>query len=128
MKNKFIKIFVFLLPLTTSLSSCSDFRKAVGKEKVIPDEFSVAFTPSLTVPPGYKIDPEVLKKIDAHDPGGQYSINYMYGTTGIGYNTDKVDEDEVTSWSVLFDPAIASKYEDCGIATVSYTHLRAHET
>ena len=40
----------------------------------------------------------------------------MYGTTGIGYNTDKVDEDEVTSWSVLFDPAIASKYEDCGIA------------
>ena len=59
---------------------------------------------------------EVLSKIDAHDPGGQYSVNYMYGTTGIGYNTDKVDEDEVTSWSVLFDPAIASKYEDCGIA------------
>ena len=62
------------------------------------------------------LDPEVLSKIDAHDPGGQYSVNYMYGTTGIGYNTDKVDEDEVTSWSVLFDPAIASKYEDCGIA------------
>ena len=38
------------------------------------------------------LDPEVLSKIDAHDPGGQYSVNYMYGTTGIGYNTDKVDE------------------------------------
>ena len=44
MKNKFVKIFVFLLPLGM-LSNCSDFRKAVGKEKVIPDEFSVAVTP-----------------------------------------------------------------------------------
>ena len=61
MKNKFLRIFVILLPITISLSSCSDFRKAVGKEKVIPDEFSVALTPSLIVPPGYKIDPEVLK-------------------------------------------------------------------
>ena len=62
MKNKFLSIFVFLLPITMSLSSCSDFRKAVGKEKVIPDEFSVALTPSLIVPPGYKIDSEVLEK------------------------------------------------------------------
>jgi hypothetical protein len=61
MKNKFLRIFVFLLPITMLLSSCSDFRKAVGKEKVIPDEFSVALTPSLIVPPGFKIDPEVLK-------------------------------------------------------------------
>ena len=61
MKNKFLRIFAFVLPITMSLSSCSDFRKAVGKEKVIPDEFSVALTPSLIVPPGFKIDPEVLK-------------------------------------------------------------------
>jgi putrescine transport system substrate-binding protein len=62
------------------------------------------------------LDPEVLKKIEAHDPGGQYSINYMYGTTGVGYNVDKIGEDEVSSWSVLFDPAIAAKYADCGIS------------
>ena len=62
MKNKFFIIFVFLLPTIMSLSSCSDFRKAVGKEKVIPDEYSVVLTPSLIVPPGYKIDPEVFKK------------------------------------------------------------------
>lgn len=62
------------------------------------------------------LDPEVLKKIEAHDPGGQYSINYMYGTTGVGYNVDKIDEDEVSSWSVLFDPAIAAQYADCGIS------------
>ena len=48
MKNKFFIISVFLLPTIMSLSSCSDFRKAVGKEKVIPDEYSVvSTTPSL---------------------------------------------------------------------------------
>ena len=60
MKNKFLKIFVFLLPIWM-LSSCSDFRKIVGKEKVIPDEFSVAVTPSLLIPPGYKIDSKAFK-------------------------------------------------------------------
>ena len=62
------------------------------------------------------LDPLVLKKIDAHDPGGVYSVNYMYGTTGIGYNVDKVDEEEIESWDVLFNPDIISKYKDCGIS------------
>ena len=61
MKNKFFIMFFSVLPFLV-LSSCSDFRKAVGKEKVIPDEFSIAVTPSLLIPPGYKIDPETLKK------------------------------------------------------------------
>ena len=74
MKNKFLKIFVFLLPITISLSSCSDFRKAVGKEKVIPDEFSVALTPSLVVPPGYKIDPEVLKNNDIGEDKDDFNL------------------------------------------------------
>ncbi len=74
MKNKFLKIFVFLLPITMTLSNCSDFRKAVGKEKVIPDEFSVALTPSLIVPPGYKIDPEVLKNNDLEESKNDFNL------------------------------------------------------
>ena len=74
MKNKFLKIFVFLLPITMTLSSCSDFRKAIGKEKVIPDEFSVALTPSLIVPPGYKIDPEVLKNNDLEETKNDFNL------------------------------------------------------
>ena len=74
MKNKFLKIFVFLLPITITLSSCSDFRKAVGKEKVIPDEFSVALTPSLIVPPGYKIDAEVLKNNDLEGTKNDFNL------------------------------------------------------
>jgi putrescine transport system substrate-binding protein len=68
------------------------------------------------IPNLVNLDPSVLKKIDAHDPGGLYSVNYMYGTTGLGYNVNKVDEDEVESWDILFNPNIASKYEDCGIS------------
>ena len=74
MKNKFLLIFVFLIPLGM-LSSCSDFRKAVGKEKVIPDEFSVAVTPSLLIPPGYKIDPQVLKNNDLEKTNNNFNLN-----------------------------------------------------
>jgi hypothetical protein len=75
MKNKFFKIFVFLMPLWMSLSSCSDFRKAVGKEKVIPDEFSVAIMPSLIVPPGYNIDPDLFKNNDISKAENDFNLS-----------------------------------------------------
>ena len=47
--------------------------------------------------------------------GGTLNVGQnVYFHSGGSYR--RIDEDEVTSWSVLFDPAIASKYEDCGIA------------
>src|SRR5690606_13070902 len=52
-------------------------------------------------------------------PGNEYSINYMWGTTGIGYNVQKVQEilgdDGITSWNALFDPEIVSRFADCGV-------------
>lgn len=36
------------------------------------------------------------------DPGNQYSVPYLWGTTGIGYNKTKV-EGEITSWKQLFE-------------------------
>lgn len=75
MKSKFLKISVCFLPLIISVSSCSDFRKAVGKEKIIPDEFSVMSTPSLLVPPGYNIDPEVFKKRNSIDSEKDFSLS-----------------------------------------------------
>ncbi len=54
-----------------------------------------------------------------YDPENSFSVNYMWGTTGIGYNVGKVKEilgqDAVTSWNVIFDPAIIAKFKDCGI-------------
>ena len=75
MKNKFFKIFVFLIPLGMSLSSCSDFRKAVGKEKVIPDEFAVAMTPSLIVPPGYNIDTDIFNNNGATKAENDFNLS-----------------------------------------------------
>ena len=75
MKSKFIKISVCFLPLIMSVSSCSDFRKAVGKEKVIPDEYSVMTVPSLLVPPGYNIDPEVFKNKNSIEPKKDFSLS-----------------------------------------------------
>ena len=93
MKNKFFIIFVFLLPAIISLSSCSDFRKAVGKEKVIPDEYSVVLTPSLIIPPGYKIDPEAFKKNSLIEEKNDFNL-----TEKIKIN----DSNDVTSFEGLF--------------------------
>ena len=64
------------------------------------------------------LDPSVLQKTDAHDPGGDYSVNYMYGTTGIGYNVAAVEErgGDVESWDIIFNPSEIAKYADCGVA------------
>ena len=41
------------------------------------------------------------------DPRNEYSVPYLWGTTGIGYRKDKVP-DPVNSWAIMFDP----KYKD----------------
>ncbi|GAB4352872.1 MAG: polyamine ABC transporter substrate-binding protein [Kiloniellaceae bacterium] len=61
----------------------------------------------------------VEKRTAKYDPGNDYSINYMWGTTGIGYNEEKITERmadaPVNSWRMLFDPEVVSKFADCGI-------------
>ncbi len=61
----------------------------------------------------------VTRQTDAVDPGGLYSINYMWGTTGIGYDVDAVKArlgtDTIDSWGVIFDPAQIAKLADCGV-------------
>ena len=93
MKIKFLLTFVFLIPMGM-LSSCSDFRKAVGQEKVIPDEFSVAVTPSLLIPPGYEIDPQVFKNNDLEKTNDNFNLNE---------EIDIKDKKEASSFSELFD-------------------------
>jgi putrescine transport system substrate-binding protein len=63
--------------------------------------------------------PLIMKRLEAYDPGNEYAVDYMWGTTGLGYNEEKVNEripDAPTdSWALLFDPQYASKLADCGI-------------
>src|SRR6056297_1600690 len=55
-----------------------------------------------------------------YDPGNEYSINYMWGTTGIGVNTAKVaevlgEDAPMDSLSLIFDPANMEKLAECGV-------------
>src|SRR5271167_2235249 len=36
--------------------------------------------------------PEIANRLASYDPGNQYAVNYMWGTTGIGYNVKAVRE------------------------------------
>lgn len=63
--------------------------------------------------------PEIMARVEKFDPGNEHAINYMWGTTGFGYNVDKIKaimpDAPVDSWDMIFDPDIASKFADCGI-------------
>jgi len=52
------------------------------------------------------VDPNFLNQ--RFDPGNQYSIPYLWGTTGLGYNK-KVITDPVDSWDILFDPKYSGR-------------------
>ncbi|WP_417675679.1 polyamine ABC transporter substrate-binding protein [Roseibium sp.] len=63
---------------------------------------------------------EIEERVQKYDPGNDYSINYMWGTTGIGYNVDKVkaalgDDAPVDSMAIVFDPKNMEKLKDCGV-------------
>ena len=63
--------------------------------------------------------PEVTKRLAIYDPGNAHAVNYMWGTTGIGYNVDKVKERlgdiPMNTWDIVFKPEILSKLKDCGV-------------
>lgn len=61
----------------------------------------------------------IMERTAKYDPGNEYAVDYMWGTTGIGYNVDKMKEilgtDEKPNWDVIFKPELAAKFKDCGI-------------
>ena len=54
------------------------------------------------------IDPLYLKQAEEFDQGNKYAIPYCWGTVGIIYNKTMVEE-EITSWSALFDEKYAGE-------------------
>jgi putrescine transport system substrate-binding protein len=68
-----------------------------------------------------QIDPDILKKLSANDPGNRYAVPYLWGTTGIGYDVDKVEaalgkNAPVDSWDLIFKVENISKLKNCGVA------------
>lgn len=67
------------------------------------------------------LDPKILAALEEVDPGNRHILPYMWGTTGIGYNVDRVravagGDAPVESWALLFDPAIVARLGACGIS------------
>ncbi|MHA6160713.1 polyamine ABC transporter substrate-binding protein [Pseudomonas sichuanensis] len=67
------------------------------------------------------LDPKLMKLLEASDPGNRHAIPYMWVTTGIGYNVDKIkaifgSTDVTDSWQLLFNPDNIKKLSACGVA------------
>jgi putrescine transport system substrate-binding protein len=72
--------------------------------------------------PNYKnLDPDLMKKLEQHDPGNKYAIPYLWATTGIGYNVEKVKaalgkDAPVNSWDLVLKPENLEKLKSCGVS------------
>ncbi|MCY4324424.1 MAG: polyamine ABC transporter substrate-binding protein [Betaproteobacteria bacterium] len=67
------------------------------------------------------LDPELMARMTRFDPDNAYSVIYMWGTNGLGYNAEMISERlgedaPVDSWRLLLDPKVVSKLADCGVA------------
>ena len=65
------------------------------------------------------LDPLLLKQMSEVDPGNAFVVPYMWWTNGISYDVDKVKarmpDAPVDSLKLVFDPAVLSKFQDCGV-------------
>jgi len=55
----------------------------------------------------------------AYDPGNAHAVPYLHSINGFAYNVDMVKarmpNAPVDSLDMLFDPAVVSKFADCGV-------------
>lgn len=71
--------------------------------------------------PNWKnLDPAILKIVEGFDPGNTYGAPYMWGSVGITYNIDMVQERlpgvDLNSLDVLMKPENIAKLADCGVS------------
>ena len=68
------------------------------------------------------LDPAVQRSVGQYDPGNQYGADYMWITSGLGYNVQAVrarlPDAPADSWRLLYDPTVVSKLKDCGVTVL----------
>jgi len=68
----------------------------------------------------HHIDSRILRKITTNYGEEISGVPYMWGTTGFTYNRDMVlsrmPDAPLTSAALVFDPAIVSRFADCGVS------------
>ena len=68
------------------------------------------------------LDPAVQRGVEQYDPGNEYAADYMWITSGLGYNAQalqaRIPDAPLGSWRLLYDPAVVSKLKDCGVTVL----------
>jgi putrescine transport system substrate-binding protein len=66
------------------------------------------------------LDPDLLKILDAWDPGVAHCAPYMWGSVGFAYNVDlvkaRLPDADLTNLDTIFKPENAAKLADCGLS------------
>ena len=67
------------------------------------------------------LDPDLMARIAGSDPDNAHAVPYLWGTTGIGYNVEKVaavlgEDFEIDTWEAIFNPEYAARLSSCGLA------------
>ena len=62
----------------------------------------------------------IAARLERYDPGNRYAVNYMWGTTGIGFNSVKARNAlgsgvAIDSWGMVLKPENLAKLKDCGV-------------
>jgi putrescine transport system substrate-binding protein len=62
----------------------------------------------------------ITARLATYDPGNLYAANYMWGTTGIGYNVKMAQkilgtDGRIDSWDIVFRPESLARFKDCGV-------------
>ena len=68
-----------------------------------------------------ELDPQLMATIAGMDPGNEYAVPYMWGTTGIGMIEEKViaalgEDAPLDSWDLVLKPENLAKLSECGVA------------
>jgi putrescine transport system substrate-binding protein len=71
------------------------------------------------IPNAKNADPQIMQLLSRVDPGNQHAIPWMWGTTGIIYNVDKIKSilpaAPLDSLDMVFKKDVAAKFAGCGI-------------
>ncbi|MGD0490604.1 MAG: extracellular solute-binding protein [Steroidobacteraceae bacterium] len=74
------------------------------------------------IPNARNADPKIMQLLSRVDPGNQHAIPWMWGTTGIIYNPDKIKSlmaaAPTGSLDMVFKKEVAAKLSACGIGLI----------
>jgi putrescine transport system substrate-binding protein len=74
------------------------------------------------IPNARNADPKIMQLMSQVDPGNQHAVPWMWGTTGLMYNVDKIKsvmpDAPLDSLDMVFKKEVAARFARCGIGLI----------